>query len=89
MNFDNYTIKAQEVIKKSTEIASNNQQQIIDTGHLLKAIIISDENIISFILNKLAINQTELSNKLEEIIIAYPKSSETNQFLFSKKVKHP
>ncbi|MCH8317996.1 MAG: AAA family ATPase, partial [Bacteroidetes bacterium] len=73
MNFDNYTIKSQEAIQKASEIAAGNQQQAIETGHLLKAILLSDENVISFILKKLGINKTLLESRLEEIINSYPK----------------
>ncbi len=38
MNFNNYTIKAQEAVQKATEIAGGNQQQAIETGHLLKGL---------------------------------------------------
>ena len=31
MNFNNYTIKAQEALQKATEIAAGNQQQVIET----------------------------------------------------------
>ena len=53
MNFNNYTIKAQEALQKATEIASGGGQQVIETGHLLRAILMSDENLISFLLKKL------------------------------------
>ena len=47
MNFKNYTIKSQEVLQNATEIASSNQHQVIETGHLTKAILQSDESLIS------------------------------------------
>ena len=36
MDFKNFTIKAQEAVQKATEIAGGNQQQAVETGHLLK-----------------------------------------------------
>ena len=39
MNFDKYTIKSQEAIQKSAEIAITNQHQAIEPGHLLKAVL--------------------------------------------------
>ena len=38
MNFEKFTIKAQEALQKSAEIAMGNQQQAIEPGHVLKAI---------------------------------------------------
>ena len=35
MNFKNFTIKAQEAVQKATEIAGGNQQQAVETCHLL------------------------------------------------------
>ena len=53
MNFDNYTIKSQEAIQKAVQIAQNNGQQIIENGHLLKAILEVDQNVAGFINKKL------------------------------------
>ncbi|MFN6946097.1 MAG: Clp protease N-terminal domain-containing protein, partial [Cytophagaceae bacterium] len=81
MNFNNYTIKAQEVIQKATEIAGGNQQQAIETGHILKAILSSDENATGFLLKKLNIQKHQLMEKLDDIIIGYPKVSGGNPYL--------
>ncbi len=75
MNFNNYTIKSQEAIQKAVEIASSNQQQGVETAHLMKAILLSDENVTSFLLKKLNINRLQLDSKLDEIIASYPRVS--------------
>ena len=61
MNLNNYTIKSQEALQKATEIALGNEQQAIETGHLLKAVLGTDENVISFINKKLNINTAYLN----------------------------
>ncbi len=81
MNFNNYTIKAQEVIQKAADIAFGNQQQAIEPGHLLNAILLSDENVISFIIKKLNVNRILLDTKLEEIINSYPKVTGQQPYL--------
>jgi ATP-dependent Clp protease ATP-binding subunit ClpB len=81
MNFNNYTIKAQEVIQKASEIALGNTQQAIETGHILKAILMSDESMMGFLLKKLNINRNILESKLDEIVQAYPKVSGGNPYL--------
>lgn len=81
MNLNNYTIKSQEAIQKATEIAMANQQQAIETGHLLKAILGTDENVISFINKKLNINTGVLDTRLEEILNSYPKISGQQPYL--------
>ena len=89
MNFNNYTIKSQEAIQKAVEIAGSNQQQSIEPAHLMKATLLSDENVISFLLKKLAVNRLLMDERLDEIIATYPKvsgqqpylSNETNRIL--------
>lgn len=68
MNLDKYTIKSQEVIQKAIEGASVTGQQAIEPGHILHALLTAGENVISFILKKLNVNQNQLEVKLEEII---------------------
>jgi len=81
MNFNNYTVKAQEVVQRATEIAGANGQLGIETGHLLKAIIESAPSITDFIFKKIDVNKANFSKALEHIVEAYPKSSGTNPFL--------
>jgi len=73
MNFDKYTIKSQEALQKATEIALSKEQQAIEPGHILYGILNSDENLISFIINKLGIVRNTFIEKLEELIGQYPK----------------
>ncbi|WP_064198520.1 MULTISPECIES: ATP-dependent chaperone ClpB [Emticicia] len=75
MNFNQYTIKVQEVIQKASEIALGNGQQAIETGHILKAILQEDANTATFLLNKAAANKETIQAKLENIVSAYPKVS--------------
>lgn len=75
MDFNQYTIKAQEVVQQAAQIAQGNQQQSIETGHLLKSIFQEDINTSTFIIRKLAINQPRLEQALEAIINGYPKVS--------------
>lgn len=75
MNFNQYTIKAQEVIQKASEIALGNGQQAIETGHILKAILEEDANTATFLLNKAAASKEIIQTKLATIVSAYPKVS--------------
>ncbi|UOQ54764.1 ATP-dependent chaperone ClpB [Hymenobacter cellulosivorans] len=81
MNFNNYTIKAQEAVQKATEIAGGNQQQAIDTGHLLKGLFQSDENVLSFLAKKLGVNLNILTPRLDTIVAGYPKVSGGSPYL--------
>ncbi|WP_017731214.1 ATP-dependent chaperone ClpB [Nafulsella turpanensis] len=81
MNFDKYTIKSQEALQKAAEIATGNQQQAIEPGHLLKALLASDENVVPYLFKKLNVNRVQLDSRLEEIIKAYPKVSGSQPYL--------
>ncbi|TGE13864.1 ATP-dependent chaperone ClpB [Hymenobacter elongatus] len=81
MNFNNYTIKAQEAVQKATEIAGAGQQQAIETGHLLKGLFLSDENVLSFLANKLGVNLNILTPRLDALVAGYPKVSGGSPYL--------
>jgi ATP-dependent Clp protease ATP-binding subunit ClpB len=81
MNFEKYTIKSQEAIQKSAEIAIGNQHQAIEPGHLLKAILETDENVIAYLIKKLNVNRVLMDTKLSEIIQSYPRVSGQQPYL--------
>src|SRR6187431_1275018 len=75
MNLNNFTIKSQEAVQHAQQIAMGNGQQSIETGHLLKALIETDENIVSFLLKKLNANPQRIEQALDAMIAGYPKVS--------------
>ncbi|MCI0919739.1 ATP-dependent chaperone ClpB [Sphingobacterium rhinopitheci] len=81
MNFNNYTIKAQEAIQKASEIAVGNQQQAIEPAHILKALLTVDENVISHLLKKLNANINYITTEVTKQIESLPKVSGTNVYL--------
>ena len=52
MNLNNYTIKSQEAIQHSQQIAQSYGHQQIENEHLFKGILEVDENVLPFILKK-------------------------------------
>ena len=81
MNLNNYTIKAQEAIQKAVEIAGSFQQQAVETGHLAKALLLTDENVMSFLSKKLNVNRLNLDTQLDEVIESYPRASGQQSYL--------
>ncbi len=73
MNFNNYTIKAQEAVQKAQQIAQGYGHQQIENAHILKGIFEVDENVITFLFNKLSVNVPLLKQVLENILNSYPK----------------
>lgn len=83
MNFNNFTIKAQEAVQKASEIAAGNQQQAIENAHLLKGLLLVDENVITYLLKKLNVNLNHLNDTLDKQIASFPKVSGSNIYLSS------
>lgn len=83
MNFEKFTIKSQEALQKSAEIAMAHQQQAIEPGHLLKAILETDENVVSYLIKKLNINKNILDARLEDVLKSYPRVSGQQPYLSS------
>jgi ATP-dependent Clp protease ATP-binding subunit ClpB len=75
MNFNNFTIKAQEAVQKSIEIAQGNNQQMIEPAHILKGIMIVGENVTSFLFNKLTVNSQNLERVVDAEIQSFPRVS--------------
>ncbi|MFW5774594.1 MAG: Clp protease N-terminal domain-containing protein, partial [Tangfeifania sp.] len=83
MNLNNFTIKAQEAVQHASQIAQGNNQQAIETGHILKGLTHSAENVLEFLLKKLGVNTTVFQQALDKIIESYPKVSGGEQYLSS------
>ena len=81
MNLNNFTIKSQEAVQKAQEIAMTRQHQAIEPCHLLKGILCEDENVTPYLLKKLEVNPTRLSQQLDGVIERLPKVSGGNQYL--------
>ncbi len=83
MNFNQYTVKAQELIQEAAQIAQGNNQQAIETGHLLRAILEGDLNTSQFLLEKMGVNANLLKTRLESIVSGYPQVHGTQQVYVS------
>ena len=78
MNFNNYTIKSQEVVQKAQEITQSIEQQQIEVAHIFKAILIVDKNVTPFILKKLEINIPVFSEVIDKTVKGFVKVSGGN-----------
>ena len=83
MDLNNFTIKSQEAIQKATEIAAAKQNQSVEALHLLKGILMVDENVFPYLLRKLNVNFDAFSKKLDKQIDSLPKVSGGQQYLSS------
>ncbi|HBC20686.1 MAG TPA: type VI secretion system ATPase TssH, partial [Porphyromonadaceae bacterium] len=81
MNFNNFTIKSQEVIQKAIELTRSAGQQQIEPSHILKALIDEGESIVNFVFQKLEANLNSVKSAIEADIRSLPKVSGGDVFL--------
>lgn len=73
MNFNKFTLKAQEAIQSAQEIAMGYDNQAIEPVHLFAALIQDSNGIVSGILLKLGVNINYVKIKVNELIQSQPK----------------
>jgi len=73
MTYDNFTIKAQELILRAQQIAGGLDQQSVDTVHILRALFEIDDQLADFIFNKLDMNVISLKREINKSIESFPK----------------
>ena len=81
MNFNNFTIKSQEVIQKAIELTRAAGQQQIEPSHILKALIDESETIVNFIFQKLGANLQSVKGAIDDDIKSLPKVQGGDVFL--------
>jgi ATP-dependent Clp protease ATP-binding subunit ClpB len=81
MNFNNFTIKAQDAVQKSIELVQKKNQQIIEPAHLMKVILNEAESIVNFLFQKMGVNTQNLRTVLDREIDSYPKVSGGEPYL--------
>lgn len=81
MNFNNFTIKAQEAVQQAVQLVTQNNQQAIEPVHLLKAVITTGESITSFLFQKLGVNAQQVTKAIDAQIASLPKVSGGEPYL--------
>jgi ATP-dependent Clp protease ATP-binding subunit ClpB len=87
MSFDNFTVKSQEAIQKALEIATSKQNQAIETVHLLKAMLLVDENVVPYLLKQFNVNLEVFSSSLDGLLDSLPKVTGGEHYLSSNSNK--
>ena len=83
MNFQNFTIKSQEVVQKAVQITQSNQNQVLEPVHLLKAVMSDDDSVVKFVFQKLDVAATMIERSLDEQLSRLPKVSGGEPYLSS------
>jgi ATP-dependent Clp protease ATP-binding subunit ClpB len=78
---DNFTIKSQKIIQNALNIACSNNNQCVETAHLLKAILGEDDSAGIYLLKKTGVNIELVNKNLSDIIQRFTKVSGGEQYL--------
>ncbi|MBO5665165.1 MAG: ATP-dependent chaperone ClpB [Bacteroidaceae bacterium] len=89
MNFNKFTIKTQEAIQEAVNMARANGQQVIEPVHIMGGVLKSNEQIVSFLLQKTGTNVKKVETEVNKAVHSLPKvsggepyiSRESNQVL--------
>jgi len=75
MRFDKFTLKAQEVIQTSQQLAEKFNHQQIEPEHLVRAILEQTDGVIPPLLGKIGIDQRQLVESFEAALEKTPRVS--------------
>lgn len=73
MTYDQFTVKAQECILEGQRIAESLDQQMVDTSHLLKGVMLTESSVTDFLLKKSGVNVASVKLELDRLLQTYPK----------------
>ena len=73
MNFDNFTIKAQEAVQHAVQTAQRTQRQAITATHLLEGVLAVGENVTQFLFGKTGVNADLLSRTIDSELQSLPR----------------
>lgn len=73
MNWNNMTIKSQEIIQKAIMLAQQEHQQSIDPLHILLAIMEEAEHLSGYIFPKIGIDPDTLKKRIKDKIASLPR----------------
>ncbi len=73
MYMDNLTIKSQKALQKAQEIALAGNNQSIETAHILRGVLETDDNVCPYLLGKFSVNIDALKSALAQLTGSFPK----------------
>ena len=81
MNFDNFTIKAQEAVQQAVNRAQSGGQQAVTAVHLLAGILQVGENVTQFLFGKMGVNSNALQQVVDRELQSQPHVSGGEPYL--------
>lgn len=84
MNLNKYTLKAQEVIQQSLELAQSGNNQAMEPAHVMKAFLMDSDNIVHTLFSKLGANTAGIEKVVDISLSRLPRvegASVSGQYL--------
>jgi ATP-dependent Clp protease ATP-binding subunit ClpB len=73
LRFEKMTVKAQEALQQAQEVAARHENQQIEPLHLLAALVVQSDGVVSPLLARLGIRSEALSQQIDREIERLPK----------------
>jgi ATP-dependent Clp protease ATP-binding subunit ClpB len=73
MNLDRYTIKAQEALQSAQQTAQRSDHPVMDTAHLLTALLAQDGGLVVPVLQKIGADVGQLKVRIMELLGKMPQ----------------
>ncbi|WP_407403997.1 ATP-dependent chaperone ClpB [Sodaliphilus sp.] len=84
MNFNNFTIKSQELIEQSAQLARTLHHQSVEPEHLLYTMITRDDAVTRYMLQKLEASPQHIVNNLDNEIKKLPQVSGGDTYISNR-----
>jgi ATP-dependent Clp protease ATP-binding subunit ClpB len=73
MNYEKFTIKAQEAVNEASGIAQKNDHTQVETEHLLLALLSQEDGIVSPLIERIGADPARVTEDIETLIAVEPK----------------
>ncbi len=83
MNYDKFTLKAQDAIQSANSIAQQEDHSEIGTEHLLLALLEQEDGVIPPLVERIGVKLNHLIDQVEELLDTYPRVTGSAQIHFS------
>lgn len=87
MNYDKFTIKAQEALQEASSIAQKNDHSEITPVHLLLALLTQQDGIVPPIVENIGVNSNQLVQNVKVVLETLPKITGNTQLGLSNSVQ--
>src|SRR5438445_10742584 len=84
MRLDRFTLRGQEAIQSAIELAERNQNQQVESEHLLCAMLEQPEGIVRPLLGKLGANVQVVLNDCQAAVGRFPRVQGGQQYFSSR-----